>query len=85
MFAVGVLLFIFSTGCPPFHSSKQTDKCYQLLVQGDVETFWSKKQSLDPKKEIFDDHFQELFESLVAYDEDDRPSSYEEILENQWL
>jgi hypothetical protein len=40
MFAVGVLLFIFVKGLPPFSEANERDKAYKMIADKKYEKFW---------------------------------------------
>lgn len=40
IFAMGVILFIFMTGTPPFKSADPKDPLYNLIVTNRHEKFW---------------------------------------------
>jgi hypothetical protein len=40
MFAVGVLLFIFVKGLPPFSEATSIDKAYKMIADKKFNKFW---------------------------------------------
>lgn len=40
MFAVGVILFIFVKGLPPFSQANITDKAYKMIADKKFNKFW---------------------------------------------
>lgn len=82
VFACGVLLFIMAVGIAPFRSAKVSDPNY-VMLQGNQKLFWSDLAAVDKKLELSQE-FKSLFESLVCYEPEKRPS-IAQIKKHPWL
>ena len=87
VFQLGVLLYIFITGMPPFTEAQYGDVWYRPAIAGRWEVFWSfkekamKARSQGPK--VFGDDFKTLLTQLLCPDEILRPN-IQEIRESDW-
>lgn len=63
MFSVGVILFIIVQGIFPFKEAKKDEYFYNLILKGDLETYWKKTggQNLSPE-------FKDLIIKMFSYD-----------------
>jgi serine/threonine protein kinase len=69
MFSTGVILFIIVQGIFPFKEAKKDEYFYNLILKGDLETYWKKTggQSLSPE-------FKDLIIKMFSYDGNSRPT-----------
>ena len=69
MFSVGVILFIMVQGIFPFKEAKKDEYFYNLILNGKLDTYWSKVggQSLSPE-------FKDLILAMFSYDGSKRPT-----------
>jgi len=79
MFSTGVILFIIVQGIFPFKEAKKDEYFYNLLLNGDYETYWKKTGGQN-----LSDDFKDLILKLFSYDGKDRPT-IEEIRNHPWM
>jgi len=79
MFSVGVILFIMVQGIFPFKEAKKDEYFYNLILNGKLDTYWSKVggQSLSPE-------FKDLILAMFSYDGSKRPT-VDEIKAHPWM
>jgi len=79
MFSVGVILFIIIQGIFPFKEAKKDEYFYNLIINGKLDTYWSKVggQSLSPE-------FKDLILRMFSYDGSKRPT-VDEIKAHPWM
>lgn len=79
MFSVGVILFIIVQGIFPFKEAKKDEYFYNLILKGDLETYWKKTggQNLSPE-------FKDLIIKMFSYDGKQRPT-IDEIRAHPWM
>ena len=82
LFACGVILFKMLTGEPPFQKAERADLFYKHIIQKS-NLFWKAHKS-DKRSGFFSKEFIALFNSMVAYDPEER-LSIEEIISHPWL
>ena len=82
VFSLGVVLFNLITSRKCFNSSKETDNRYRLIKQGNdnsYKSFWDRFKSLNLSKD-----FKDLYQKMVAYEPNKRPT-FDEILNHPFL
>jgi serine/threonine protein kinase len=79
MFSVGVILFIIIQGIFPFKEAKKDEYFYNLIINGKLDTYWSKVggQNLSPE-------FKDLILRMFSYDPTKRPT-VDEIKSHPWM
>jgi serine/threonine protein kinase len=79
MFSVGVILFIIIQGIFPFKEAKKDEYFYNLILKGDLETYWKKVggQNLSPE-------FKDLILRMFSYDGSKRPT-VDEVKSHPWM
>jgi len=79
MFSVGVILFIIIQGIFPFKEAKKDEYFYNLIINGKLDTYWSKVggQNLSPE-------FKDLILKMFSYDPTKRPT-VDEIKSHPWM
>ena len=83
LFAAAVVLFNIISAHPPFHTASLDDKLYQLLASGSSKSFWKIHNKAMKDQNYFSVEFQELINTMLAYDPRQRPS-IEQIKESKW-
>lgn len=83
IFAAGVILFIMYAGNPPFEKASPNDPYYKLIKEKNFATFWKAHSRRRPVN-YFADDFRNLFERMVAYVPNERPSIME-IAQHPWV
>lgn len=69
LFSVGVILFIIVQGIFPFKEARKEEYFYNLLLTGQIDTYFTKVNGHDLSPE-----FKSLILSLFAYEGDKRPT-----------
>lgn len=79
LFSMGVILFIIVQGIFPFKEARKEEYFYNLLLSGQVETYFSKVNGhgLSPE-------FKNLILSFFAYEGDKRPT-IADIKAHPWM
>ena len=79
MFSVGVILFIIIQGIFPFKEAKKDEYFYNLILKGDLATYWKKVggDSLSPE-------FKDLILRMFSYDGSKRPT-VDELKVHPWM
>lgn len=70
VFSFGVILFILTHGIFPFKEARTEEYFYNLLVQGDLETYFTKVNGMNLSPE-----FKDLIVRLFSFDPDRRPTT----------
>ena len=83
IFASGVILFIMYAGNPPFESTRPHDPYYSLIRTKSFHIFWEAHSRSKPHG-FFGHKFKNLFEKLVAYDPQERPSTFD-LVKDPWM
>ncbi len=73
IFAAGVILFIMYAGNPPFEKAAVNDPYYKLIKDKNYATFWKAHSRRRPLN-YFSDTFKNIFERMVAYNPNERPT-----------
>jgi len=79
MFSTGVILFIIVQGIFPFKEAKKDEYFYNLIMKGDLETYWKKTGGQN-----LSDDFKDLIIKMFSYDSSKRPT-IDEIRNHPWL
>lgn len=79
MFSTGVILFIIVQGIFPFKEAKKDEYFYNLIIKGDLKTYWSKVGG-----ENLSEDFKDLILKMFSYDPTKRPS-VEELKNHPWM
>jgi serine/threonine protein kinase len=79
LFSTAVILFIIVQGIFPFKEAKKDEYFYNLILKGDLETYWKKTggQKLSPE-------FKDLIIKMFSYDGSKRPT-VDEIKNHPWM
>ena len=82
VFALGIILFIYYTGIPPFLEASGQDQYYVALCKN-PKAFWKfhASQKRHPK---FSPSFITLINQMLAYKEEDR-LSIEQVMSSDWF
>lgn len=79
MFSTGVILFIIVQGIFPFKEAKKDEYFYNLLLQGDYNTYWKKTGGQNLSND-----FKDLILKMFSYNGKDRPT-VAEIRAHPWM
>ena len=79
IFSLGCLLYFLMVHKKSFHIAEKEDSLYNLVIENQKESFF-KKLGI----ESFNNDFKDLYYSMIAYNEEDRPT-LDEILKSKWL
>ena len=79
IFSTGVILFIIVQGIFPFQEAKKDEYYYNLLLNGDYETYWKKTGG-----EKLSNEFKDLILKIFSYDGSKRPT-LQEIVDHPWM
>merc|ERR1719498_386596 len=79
MFSTGVILFIIVQGIFPFKEAKKDEYFYNLLLQGDFDTYWKKTGGQN-----LSDDFKDLIIKMFSYNGKDRPT-IPELRAHPWM
>eukprot|EP01084_Bolivina_argentea_P034790 64447_1 len=78
IFAMGVVLFILTTGYPPFKSAKSDDKWYKFIANKDYLSFWRAHRNCGLQKAETD-----LISRMIKYDYKER-ITIKKIKQHPW-
>ena len=81
VFYLGSLLFAIVTGCTCFQHAKEDDSLYKFIKDKEIEKY---KEKILKIFSYLSQDFLELITSMIAYEENDRPS-VNDILKNKWF
>lgn len=88
VFQLGVLLYIFLTGMPPFSEANYADLWYRPAIIGRWDAFWSfKERAMKTRKNApksFSNDFKALITEMLTPESDIRPT-LDEIRESSWF
>lgn len=73
LFAAGVILFVMYAGSPPFISTKNTDKIYKMIREGQYTKFWTLHEKRRPAG-FFSDPFKRLMNAFFSAQVEKRPT-----------
>lgn len=79
MFSTGVILFIIVQGIFPFKEAKKDEFFYNLILKGDLATYWKKTGG-----ENLSSDFKDLIIKMFSYEGKSRPS-IDEIRAHPWM
>jgi serine/threonine protein kinase len=79
LFSFGVILFILVHGIFPFKEARTEEYFYNLLIQGQLDTYFAKVNGKELSPE-----FKDLIVSLFSYDPNNRPT-LDQIRAHPWL
>lgn len=79
MFSTGVILFIIVQGIFPFKEAKKDEYFYNLLLNGDYNTYWKKTGGQNLSNE-----FKDLILKMFSYNGADRPT-VQQIRSHPWM
>merc|ERR1711998_658821 len=79
MFSVGVILFIIIQGIFPFKEAKKDEYFYNLIMKGDLATYWKKTGGQNLSGD-----FKDLIIKMFSYNGKDRPT-IDEIRAHPWM
>jgi serine/threonine protein kinase len=83
-FALGVLLFLFSFGRPPFFNATPEDPFYKHFYTGDYDAFWAiYEEKLNEGKKI-EKELKDLIQALLQVDPKKRPEP-QQIFDYEWM
>lgn len=69
MFSLGVILFIIVLGIFPFKEAKKENYFYNLILTGQLDTYWTKV-----KGESLSEKFKDLILKMFSYEGASRPT-----------
>ena len=78
IFALGVVLFVVVTGQMPFKTATPNDSYYKMLMGGEYEEFWGKRNIK------LSENFKVLFNMMISFIPSTRPS-ISEIIRSKWM
>lgn len=84
VFSLGVTLFALVTGKAPFKKASRSEINYRFLINKNYKRFWDKKVSSGAFNEGLSPEFKDLFERMVAYIPNERPT-IEQILNHPFF
>lgn len=79
MFSTAVILFIIVQGIFPFKEAKKDEYFYNLILQGDLATYWKKTGGQNLSAD-----FKDLIIKMFSYDGKKRPT-VDEIRAHPWM
>jgi len=79
MFSTGVILFIIVQGIFPFKEAKKDEYFYNLILKGQLDTYWSKVGGQNLTAE-----FKDLILKMFSYDGSKRPT-VSELRSHPWM
>ena len=79
MFSTGVILFIIVQGIFPFKEAKKDEYFYNLILKGDLKTYWQKTGGTKLSEE-----FKDLIIKMFSYDGSQRPT-IDQIRAHPWM
>jgi serine/threonine protein kinase len=79
LFSTAVILFIIVQGIFPFKEAKKDEYFYNLILKGDMDTYWKKTGGQSLSKE-----FKDLIIKMFSYDGKKRPT-ISEIRAHPWM
>jgi len=79
MFSTAVILFIIVQGIFPFKEAKKEEYFYKLILEGNLDTYWSKTGGQNLSAE-----FKDLIIKMFSYDPTKRPTN-DEIRNHPWM
>jgi serine/threonine protein kinase len=78
IFALGVILFALLLGKLPFEFAVEENKLYQLIKEKKYDDFWKfhhQIKEVSHQEGFRGEEFQELFERMVSWDANERPTA----------
>lgn len=78
IFSLGVVLFVVVTGQMPFRTATPNDPYYKMLMGGEYDEFWGKRNIKVSQ------NFKALFNMMISFDPSTRPS-ISEIIRSKWM
>ena len=82
IFSLGAILFNLVALDRGFDSSSKSDPKYRLIMKKEYDNYWDKVNIPNPPDDFED--FKDLYQKMVAYKQEERPS-FEEILNHPWF
>ena len=79
MFSIGVILFIIVQGIFPFKEARKEEYFYSLLLNGQIDTYFSKTNGTNLSED-----FKDLILKLFSYNGAERPT-IEQIRAHPWM
>merc|ERR1712045_937811 len=79
MFSIGVILFIIVQGIFPFKEARKEEYFYNLLCEGQIDTYFQKVNGTDLSQD-----FKDLILGLFSYDPEHR-MTLEQVRNHPWL
>merc|ERR1712070_795487 len=79
MFSTGVILFIIVQGIFPFKEAKKDEYFYNLILSGNLDTYWKKTGAGELSPE-----FKDLIIKMFSYNGNERPT-IAQIREHPWM
>ena len=67
----------------PFNKAHPSDPHYYFLV-ANPDNFWASHADAEDGQEIYSDEFKDLFEKMMSFDPNLRPS-FDEVLSHPWM
>lgn len=83
IFSCGIIMFILVTGRPPFRTALKNDPHYRLIVDKNLEKFWSIHLGYKNTPEI-PESLRDLLSKMLSYCPSERPG-IENILNHNWM
>jgi serine/threonine protein kinase len=84
IFSAGTVLFIMCSQFCPFINACKTDRYYSKIISGNWEELWETYNATSSGESIFSDSFKDLFQRLVAFNPEERPT-LEQIKNHEWM
>jgi serine/threonine protein kinase len=82
IFSLGQLLFILVTGLRGFEIAIINDPLYSLIRQQNYAAYWNRPELVQLN---LSDNFKNLFVRMVAFNQNLRPNSIDDILNDVWM
>lgn len=84
VFSAGTVLFIMYTQFCPFINAWKNDRYYAKVMSESWDELWAMYATSNTSDVPFSDSFKDLFQRLVAYNPEDRPT-IDEIKAHEWV
>ena len=85
IFSLGCVLFSIVVGGNWFSRAHKKDDLYYYIINKESDKYFEKLSSNNIQVESLTKDFKDLYISMIAYEEEERPQSIDQILEDKWF